>query len=172
MYKLFLVQVLVVFALWHVSESRVYTQDELDLLARVHYDQIPRHLQLMLRRGKKIGDTSNWCCKNGADQVVSNTQMSKIASKTIRESVQTHTQDGCGFLNTKTCETTDIKYVEKLITYIDYQLVPNKSVCPDEQITCCSGFVLAVDNCLAAEGQYLSTLTDALIKLQGAGLLG
>ncbi|XP_021359600.1 uncharacterized protein LOC110454431 [Mizuhopecten yessoensis] len=172
MYKLFLVQLLVVFALWNVSESRVYTQDELDLLARVHYDQVPRHLQLMLKRGKKMGDSSNWCCKNGADQVVQNTQMTKIVAKTIRESVQVHTQDSCGFMNSHKCETTNIQYVEKLITYIDTQLVPNKSVCPDEQITCCNGFILAVDNCLAAEGQYLSTLTDALLKLQGAGLLG
>ncbi|XP_033736761.1 uncharacterized protein LOC117325002 [Pecten maximus] len=172
MYKLFLVQIVIVLALWGVSESRVYTQAELDLLASVHYDQLPRHLQLMLKRGKKMGDSSNWCCKNGADQVVNTTTVSKIAAHTIKESVQVHTQDGCGFLNTKTCETTNIQYVEKLITYIDTQLVPNKGACPDQQITCCNGFVLAADNCLAADGHYLSSLTDSLLKLQAAGLLG
>ncbi|XP_060072278.1 uncharacterized protein LOC132552154 [Ylistrum balloti] len=172
MCKLFLIQVVIVLGLWNVSESRVYTQAELDLLASVHYEQLPRHLQLMLKRGKKLGDSSNWCCKNGADQVITNTQVTKIAAHTIKESVKVHTEDGCGFLNTHTCENTNIQYVEKLITYIDYQLVPNKSVCPDEQITCCNGYILAADNCLAADGQYLSSLTDSLIKLQNAGLLG
>ncbi|CAG2250310.1 unnamed protein product [Mytilus edulis] len=148
-----------------------FTEEQLQFVANLNLQDLPRELQIRIKKTTRMGDNSHWCCRNDLDTTVNFTTITKTEMVFMKQSVQVKVgSQSCGFFGTSKCETYDIRYVEQPVYHITTQLIPNHNICEDRMLVCCNHFLMIAKTCMHKDDA--KDMVDVLLKLQGAGLLG
>uniref|UniRef100_A0A194AM50 Uncharacterized protein n=1 Tax=Pinctada fucata TaxID=50426 RepID=A0A194AM50_PINFU len=134
---------------WHLFGQQLipFNEKELENLATLEFNEIPRRIQIELLKEKKTGDSSHFCCAIDPNLSVGTILQSRIGTKTLIVSTkENHGSHGCGFFGS--CSNGEsVQYKQQLVTFIEHFMIPDKADCPDNRVVCCNNFIMVAQQC-------------------------